>query len=217
MKEETRVRIELISVCKKLAERGLVAATDGNVSCRIGREKLLITPGGKPKGRLDPMDLLLLDLAGNVLAGPGKPSSEVRMHLEVYRCRADVAAVVHAHPVMLTALTLAGIPFEARALPEVWLTLGPVPTAPYATPCTDEVPEAIAPFLEGHQAILLDRHGSLTMGRSLEEAYLRLEKLEHAAHVLFFAGMLGKASPSPLPDEALAKLEQLEFHRVGCL
>jgi L-fuculose-phosphate aldolase len=211
MMEETRARMELVAVCKKLAERGLIAATDGNVSCRVGRESLLVTPGGKPKGRLEPLDLLLLDLHGDVLAGLGKPSSEIRMHLEVYRCRADVAAVVHAHPLMLTAFTLAGIPFEAKALPEVWLTIGPVPTAPYATPCTAEVPEAIAPFLEKHQAILLERHGSLTVGKSLDEAYLRLEKLEHAAQILYFARVLSKAPPTPLPDEALAKLEQLLF------
>ena len=212
MKEETTARMELISVCKRLAERDLIAATDGNVSCRIGQDKLLITPSGKPKGGLEAMDLLLINLDGEVLAGREKPSSEIRMHLEVYRCRDDVRAVVHAHPPMLTAFTLAGIPFVAEALPEVWLTFGQVPTAPYATPCTAEVPGAIAPFLGKHQAILLDRHGSLTMGRSPNEAYLRLEKLEHAARILFFACLLGKAPPSPLPPEALAKLEQLVFN-----
>jgi L-fuculose-phosphate aldolase len=212
MKEETGARLELVAVCKKLAERGLVAATDGNVSCRVGRERLLVTPAGKPKGRLEPMDLLLVDFQGEVLAGLEKPSSEILMHLEVYRRRADVAAVVHAHPPVLTAFSLAGIPFEAKALPEVWLTLGPVPTAPYATPCTAEVPESIAPFLENHQAILLERHGSLTVGRDLDEAYLRLEKLEHAAQILFLATVLGKAPPLPLPDEALVKLDQLAFH-----
>jgi L-fuculose-phosphate aldolase len=212
MKEETTARMELVAVCKKLAEKGFIAATDGNVSCRVGQDKLLVTPSGKPKGDLKPIDLLLLNLHGEVLAGLEKPSSEIRMHLEVYRCRPDVKAIVHAHPPMLTALTLAGIPFVAEALPEVWLTFGPVPTAPYATPCTAEVPEAIAPFLEKHQAVLLERHGSLTVGRSLDEAYLRLDKLEHAARILFFARLLSNAPPSPLPDKALAKLEQLVFN-----
>jgi L-fuculose-phosphate aldolase len=212
MKEETTARMELAAVCKKLAEKDFIAATDGNVSCRVGQDRLLVTPSGKPKGVIKPIDLLLLNLHGEVLAGLEKPSSEIRMHLEVYRCRADVGAVVHAHPPMLTALTLAGIPFVAEALPEVWLTFGPVPTAPYATPCTAEVPEAIAPFLEKHQAVLLERHGSLTLGKSLDEAYLRLDKLEHAARILFFARVLSNAPPSPLPDEALAKLEQLVFN-----
>lgn len=212
MKEETAARMELIAVCKKLAEKDFIAATDGNVSCRVGQDKLLVTPSGKPKGALKPIDLLVLNLHGEILAGLEKPSSEIRMHLEVYRSRADVGAVVHAHPPMLTALTLAGIPFAAEALPEVWLTFGPVPTAPYATPCTAEVPEAIAPLLEKHQAVLLERHGSLTLGRNLEEAYLRLDKLEHAARILFFARVLGNAPPSPLPGEALAKLAQLVFN-----
>ena len=211
MKEENSARVEVIAVCRKLAEKDLIAATDGNVSCRVGEGRLLVTPSGKPKGELKPVDLLLLDLDGQVLAGREKPSSEIRMHLEVYRRRADVAAVVHAHPAMLTAFTLAGIPFVAEALPEVWLTFGPVPTAPYATPCTAEVPEALAPFLEQHQAILLERHGSLTLGRTLKEAYLRLEKLEHAARILYFAHLLSNAPPSPLSGEALAKLEKLAF------
>jgi len=211
MKEENRARVEVIAVCRKLAEKDLIAATDGNVSCRVGEGRLLVTPSGKPKGELKPVDLLLLDLDGQVLAGREKPSSEIRMHLEVYRRRADVAAIVHAHPPMLTAFTLAGIPFVADALPEVWLTFGPVPTAPYATPCTAEVPEALAPFLEKHQAILLERHGSLTLGGTLKEAYLRLEKLEHAARILFFAQLLSNAPPSPLPIDALAKLEKLAF------
>jgi len=215
MKEELSARMELIAVCQKLAEKDLIAATDGNVSCRVGEGRLIVTPSGRPKGELRPIDLLLLNLHGEVLAGREKPSSEIRMHLEVYRQRGDVAAVVHAHPPMLTAFTLAGIPFVAEALPEVWLTFGPVPTAPYATPCTAEVPQALVPFLEKHQAILLERHGSLTLGRSLNEAYLRLEKLEHAARILFFAHLLSKEPPSPLPAEALRKLEKLVHPSVG--
>lgn len=209
MEEDRRARDEVIAVCRKLAEKNLIAATDGNVSCRVGLERLLVTPSGKPKGELEPADLLLLDCQGGVIKGSHRPSSEIRMHLEVYHQRPDVAAVVHAHPPMLTAFTLAGIPFLAEALPEVWLTFGTVPTAPYATPSTVEVPSAIAAFLQDHQAILLERHGSLTLGRTPDEAYLRLEKLEHAAHVLFFARLLSQAPPTPLPAEALEKLEAL--------
>jgi len=209
MEDDRRARDEMIAVCRKLAEKNLIAATDGNVSCRAARERLLVTPSGKPKGELAPADLLLLDGQGRVIEGSHRPSSEIRMHLEVYRQRPDVAAVVHAHPPMLTAFTLAGMPFLAEALPEVWLTFGTVPTAPYATPSTAEVPAAIAAFLQDHQAMLLERHGSLTLGRTLDEAYLRLEKLEHAAHVLFYTRLLTQAPPTPLPAEALEKLEAL--------
>jgi L-fuculose-phosphate aldolase len=209
MYNETLLREGLIEVCQKLAEKDLIAATDGNVSCKVGEDMLLVTPSGKAKAGLKPIDLLLINLDGQILAGRGKPSNEIRMHLEAYRRRGDVGAVVHAHPPMLTAFTLARTPFRADVMPEVWLTLGHVPTAPYATPSTEEVPESIGPYLEMHQAILLERHGSLTLGRSLDEAYLRLEKLEHAARTLFFAQLLHKSPPSPLPAEALMKLETL--------
>ncbi len=206
MKEETELRAEIVDVCQRLSGSGLIAATDGNVSCRVGSGRMLITPSGIAKGDLAPADLLLTDLEGKVLVGGGKPSSEIRMHLLVYAKRSDVRAVVHAHPPMLTAFTLASIPFAADVLPEVWLTIGPVPTARYATPTTEEVPRSILPFIEDHHAILLERHGSLTLGKTLGEARSRLEKLEHAAHTIYFARMLAGAGPAPLPDAELAKL-----------
>jgi L-fuculose-phosphate aldolase len=209
MKEETRLRTELVDVCRKLAEKGLIAATDGNVSCRVGEDRLLITPSGIAKGELKAVDLLLVDLQGAVLAGGAKPSSEARMHFLIYKKRPDVHAVVHAHPPLLTAFTLAGVPFVAEALPEVWLTIGAVPTASYATPSTEEAPDSITGFVEDCQAILLERHGSLTFGKNLKEAYMRLEKLEHAAHTLFYAQLLTRCPPEPLPEDALAKLASL--------
>jgi L-fuculose-phosphate aldolase len=211
MKEEMLLRAEAVDVCRRLEARGLVAAMDGNVSCRVGETSILVTPSGKPKGELRPFDLLLVDHHGRVLAGEGKPSSELRMHLLVYRERPDVSAIVHAHPSMLTAMTLAGIPFLSDALPEVRLTIGHVPTAPYATPTTDEVPASIAPFVKGHQAILLERHGSLTLGKTMKEACYRLEKLEHAAHTLYYAGLLLGKVPSALPPEALERLDELVY------
>jgi L-fuculose-phosphate aldolase len=211
MKDETRLREEMIEVCQKLAEKDLIVGTDGNVSCKVEDDRLLITPSGKPKGSLKPVDLLLVNSGGEILAGRGRPSNEVRMHLEAYRRREDIGAVVHGHPPMLTAFTLAGIPFMADAMPEVWLTFGQVPTAPYATPSTEEVPEAIGSYVERHRAILLERHGALTLGRTLEEAYLLLEKLEHAARTLFYAHLLHRTPPSPLPAEALEKLASIRF------
>lgn len=209
------LRVQVIRICRKLAEKGLVAATDGNVSCRAGEDRLLITPSGRSKENLEPRDLLVTDFEGGVREGEGIPSSEIRMHVLAYRRRPDVNAVVHAHPSMLTALTLAGIPFLADALPEVWLTIGPVPTAPYATPCTPEVPESISPFIGDHQAILLERHGSVTLGRDLNEAYMRLEKLEHAAHSIFYAHLLRGRQPEALPSAALTKIENLLSGKVN--
>lgn len=202
---------DLISICQKLHRAGLIAATDGNVSCRKGEDLLLITPSGRSKGELQPEDLLHVNLRGEVLQGEGKPSSEIKMHLIAYEKRHDIRAIVHAHPPMLTAFTLAGIPFAADVLPEVWLTVGHVPTAPYATPSTEEVPQSIVPFLEKGNAILLERHGALTFGKSLQEAFLRLEKLEHTSRTLFYAHLLGNRPPTPLPRAALEKLEKLSY------
>jgi len=212
MRGESDLRCELIEVCRALECKGFIAATDGNVSCRLRDDRVLVTPSGKAKGELKPIDLLVTDLDGVPVSGPGRPSTEIRMHLLVYSRRPDVAAVVHAHPPLLTALTLAGIPFAADALPEVWVAIGPVPTAPYATPSTQEVPDSIAPFIDSHQAILMERHGSLTLGRSLSEAYMRLEKLEHAAHTLYFAHQLLQRPPRPLDQTALQKLDRLLNH-----
>lgn len=210
MMTETRLREELIRVCGQLEAGGLLAATDGNVSCRVGKNLLLITPSGRRKGELRPLDLVLVDAeTGDTIAGKGKASSEIRMHLLIYRMRPDVKAVVHAHPPLLTAFTLAGIPFRSDVLPEVWLTIGQVPTAPYATPTTEELAESIQPYVADHKALLLERHGSVTMGNSLKEAYMRLEKLEHAAHTLLFSHLLGGRLPASLPEAALAKLAKL--------
>jgi L-fuculose-phosphate aldolase len=207
--DDEKLRGEFIVTCEKLHHGGFIAATDGNVSCRLKEGLLLITPSGKAKGELQREDLLVVDLEGHVVQGSGRPSSEIRMHLLVYRMRRDVSAVVHAHPPMLTAFTLCDLPFPSDCLPEVWLTIGPVPTAPYATPSTEEVPRSIAPLVAAHEAILLERHGSLTFGKDLPEAFMRLQKLEHAAHTLYYACLLKREMPSPLLKEALEKLRQL--------
>ncbi|MCU0587820.1 MAG: class II aldolase/adducin family protein [Syntrophobacteraceae bacterium] len=204
-------RTALVQVCQRLQVSGLVAATDGNVSCRVGSERFLVTPSGKSKGELLPLDMLLVDLQGEVLQGRSRPSSEIRMHTLIYARRPDIRAIVHAHPPMLTAFTLASIPFMAEALPEVYLSFGSVPTAPYATPTTDEVPRSIEALVADHQAILLERHGAVTMGATPHDALLRLEKLEHAAHTLFYAHLLSHGALQPLPKDLLGKLDALFY------
>ncbi len=209
MPDESKLRSEMVRICVRLSDRGLIAASDGNVSCRIGPDRLLVTPSGRPKGGLAPSDLLVVNLDGELVSGAGRPSSELKMHLAVYHKRADVNALVHAHPPLLTAFTLAGVAFASDVLPEVWLTIGPVPTAPYATPSTREVPDSIEPFIADHRAILLERHGALTFGGTMEEACMRLEKLEHAAHTLYYAVMIARRPPDALAKEDLEKLEEV--------
>lgn len=206
---EATAREEIVWACQKLAAAGLIAASDGNVSCRLDPGIYLITPSGLPKAEVKPKDLLVIDAAGSVLSGNGTPSSEWRMHLLVYEKRADVDAVVHAHPPLLTAMTLAGVPFSSEVFPEVWVTVGPVPTAPYATPSTDQVPRSLMPFVENHHAVLLARHGSLTMGRDVRQAYYRLEKMEHAARSLLAACVFGGRVPDPLSAVQLEQLTRL--------
>jgi len=207
--QESNFRSQIVAACRKLERKDLIAASDGNVSCRAGENCILITPGGVPKGDLEPEDLVKTDMEGRVLEGTRKPSSEIRMHLYVYRHRPDVGAVVHAHPPMATAFTLSGFFYHSKALPEVWLTIGPVPTAPYATPSTDEVPKSIAPYVEKHRAILLRRHGAITFGKDVLEARMRMEKVEHAAKTLFFASLLeDRKLPASMSDNEIKRLEE---------
>ena len=206
--QEMNLRNGIVKVCRKLESGGLIAASDGNVSCRIGPDCILITPGGVAKGDIEPEQVAKTGMDGALLEGPLKPSSEIRMHLLVYSLRPDVSAIVHAHPPLATAFTIAGFPFNSKVLPEVWLMLGKVPLAPYATPATDEVAQSIEPHVAGSRAILLKRHGAVTFGRDLEEARMRMEKLEHSAKILFYASMLeDRKAPSAMTEGEIAKLE----------
>lgn len=201
---EEQAREEIVRVCRLLWERGYVAATDGNVSVRIGPDRLLATPSGLSKGFLQEHQLVLTDLNGaSVSEVPSalRPSSELRMHCAVYRERPDVLAVVHAHPPMATACTVAGVSLMQPVLPEVLVTLGGIPTARYARPSSAEGAVVIRELIREHDAVLLDHHGSLTVGRSAFEAYLKLEKVENAALVLLAARQLGGVRELP-PEEA---------------
>jgi L-fuculose-phosphate aldolase len=208
--QERSLRLEIIKVCRKLESKGLIAASDGNVSCRAGEECILITPSGVLKGDMEPEEIAKTSMLGELLEGPIRPSNEIRMHLHVYRKRPDVFAVVHAHPPVATAATLAGFPLNSKVLPEAWVMLGKVPVAPYATPSTDEVSNSIDPFLLESRAILLRRHGALTFGASPMEAFMRMEKLEHFAKVLFYASMLeDRKAPVTLMESEIAKLDAI--------
>jgi L-fuculose-phosphate aldolase len=192
---ETRLRRDLVEVCRRLYDRRLIGAGEGNVSCRLGADRLLVTPSGVGKGFLRPADLVVVDLAGGPVRGRGRPSTELRMHLAAYLARPDVAAVVHAHPLTAVAYTVAGLPPPNDLLPEAVLVLGRVAVAPFATPGTDEVPRSLSPLWKGHDVILLERHGALALGRDLLQALDRMETLERVCEVAARARELGGCEP----------------------
>lgn len=158
---------------------------------RLSEDALLITPSGVSKGFMDPRTICRINLAGEVLEGEGKPSSEAAMHIEIYRARPDVKAVVHAHPPYSTGFAVAGKPLRSCALPEAMVSLGSIALVPYATPAAGEIPRVIAPFLPAHDAFLLSNHGAVTVGTDLMHAYYRMETLEHFAQIVTVARSLG--------------------------
>jgi L-fuculose-phosphate aldolase len=206
---EIRLRTELIRVNRILAERGLIRSSDGNISVRLNRNFLLITPSGVYKSAMSPEDLIVIDMHGKVdTAKSGLlPTSETLMHLEVYRQRPDVDAVIHAHPPFSTALTIAGKSFPVEYIPEALIALGDVPTATYSTPGTQGLADSIHDLIPSHDCILLSHHGSLTVGRSLEEALIAVERMEHVAYTVWISKAFG--SPIPLPLAELENLRQI--------
>ena len=195
-------------VGKLLYDRGYVAANDGNISVRVGEGRLLITPSGVSKGRMTPDMLLVTDLDGTVIEGNRHPSSEGKMHLEVYRGRPDVNAVVHAHPPVSTAFAVCRRGLETPYLSELVAGLGQVPCTPsFAMLSTEEVPESVRPYLADHNALLLANHGALAWGGDLWEAFDRLETVEHTAKIVLNAQLLGGGIP--LTEEEVVRLQGL--------
>ena len=195
-------------VGKLLYDRGYVAANDGNISVRVSEDRLLITPSGVSKGRMTPDMLLVTDLDGSVLEGDRHPSSEGKMHLEVYRGRPDVNAVVHAHPPVSTAFAVCRRGLETPYLSELVAGLGQVPCTPsFAMLSTEEVPQSVRPYLADHNALLLANHGALAWGGDLWEAFDRLETVEHTAKIVLNAQLLGGGIP--LTEEEVVRLQGL--------
>lgn len=182
---------QLISVCRVLYERGFVTATDGNVSARLPNGNILATPTSLNKGRVAEGDLVEVMIDGTPVTADQMPSMELGMHLFIYQQRGDVNAVVHAHPTYATGFATARIPLDQPLFPEVIFGLGAIPLADFATPSTQEVAQSIAPFVHSANAILLTNHGVVTYGKDLDDAYFKMEKVEHAAHITFVARMLG--------------------------
>ena len=204
-REKSSRRI-LTEIGRRVYERGYVAANDGNISMRIGCDRILVTPTGMSKGFMNPEQMVPVDMNGRVLKGDFRPSSEIRVHLAVYRHRPDIHGICHAHPVHATAFAVAGIPLNRPVLPEVVIGLGCIPVIPYGTPGTDDFVKPLLPFLHNHDAFLLANHGVLTLGPDAWSAYYRMEIVEHAAAIEMSAGRLGSIRTlTPEQTEALLK------------
>lgn len=201
--DESQARKLIIEVGKLLYERSYVVSSDGNVSIRLDENRILATPTMTCKGRMTEDGLAITDLDGNAL-NDKKASSELAMHLLIYKMRPDINAVCHAHPPHGTAFSAAGLAIDAPILSEVILTLGCVPLTDYGTPSTNELTESMKPFVAHHNALLMANHGAVAYGSELWQAFDRLETLEHTAKIAILSRALGGAND--LPKDAIEKL-----------
>lgn len=212
------IKEQICDVCHKMWQLGWVAANDGNVTVKLEDGSFLATPTGISKSFITPDKLVRISDKGEVLEGlPGyKPSSEIKMHLRCYRERPDVGAVVHAHPPTATGFAVAGKSLDEYSMIETVIAIGSIPLTPYGTPSTEEVPEAITPYLQQHDVMLLQNHGALTVGCDLITAYYRMETLELFAKISLNAHLLGGAQEIPKPQiDKLLDLRENYYHVTG--
>jgi L-fuculose-phosphate aldolase len=207
MTVESTLRADIVEVGRRMYARGYTASNDGNISVRLGADRLLMTPKSVCKGFMTSDMMCITDLEGRKLQGDRDPSSEMLMHLEVYRQRPDVQAVVHAHPPIATGFAVAGIPLDRPVLAEVLTTLGSIPIAAYATPSTSELPAAVRQYIKAHDGMLLANHGALTVGADLFAAYYKMETIEHFAKISLVARLLGRENL--IAREEVERLQEL--------
>jgi len=189
---EEQLRGEIVETGRRMYARGYVASNDGNISARLDERRLLTTPKSVSKGFMSPDMMVVVDFDGRKVSGDRDPSSELPMHLEIYRNRPDVNAVVHAHPPLATGFAVAGIPLTRAVLAEVITTLGSIPIAEYGTPSTAELPEAVRKYIKAHDGMLLANHGAVTCGPTVLGAYYKMETIEHFAKISLVARLLGR-------------------------
>lgn len=206
---------DIVSVCRRVYEKGWVAANDGNVSVRLSETEVLCTPTGMSKSLVEVRDLVVCDLKGLKLSGNGQCTSELGMHLTAYGMRPDVHAVVHAHPPVATGFAVAGRALDKALLPEAIVQLGAVPLARYGLPGTPALAEGMLPYIPSYDAILLENHGCTTFGADLWQAFFRMETVEHVARVTLVAEMLGggRALPRAEVDKLFASRERYNIWR----
>lgn len=213
------LRREICEVGRRTYQRGYVAANDGNISCRMSDDRVLCTPTGVSKGFLNEDMLAICDMDGRQVAGSLKISSEVRMHLEIYKVRSDINAVVHAHPPTATGFAVAGIDLTQCVLPEVVLALGGVPLASYGTPGGPEIVEPILPLVKEYDAILMANHGVVTLGKHPMDAHFKMETVEHFARIALVAHQLGAVNslnPKQVNDLISIRAKYGITDRPGC-
>lgn len=212
---DTSRRRDLCDIAHRVHAAGFVGGSDGNVSARISDDRFLISGSGTCLGTLTTDELVVVDAAGDVVDGSRRASSERWMHLAAYAQRPDVGGIVHAHPPTVVAMTLADMRMPDDVLPEVLIAFGRAPTAPYATPGTRGGADVVQDLVGEHDAIILDRHGALTLGATLHAALMKLEQLEHAAKIITLAHRLGAVRR--LPADELRRLDELRraYHGVA--
>jgi len=204
MPSERQQRLAIVQFGRQLHDNGFVAATDGNLSVRLDDHRLLVTPTCMSKGAMRPADLVIVDMDGNRLSGTRRVSTEIGMHLLIYRLRPDVRGVVHAHPPTATGFAASGFDLNRPLVCEVVVGLGSIPLARYGTPGTPELTDALEPLIPGHDAILMANHGVVTFGSSLENAYMKMETVEHFAKIALVTHLLGHEQP--LGEKEVEKL-----------
>ena len=207
MASPSTMKKAIVDIGRRLYDRGMIAGTEGNISVRLDDDRIIVTPLGLAKGRLTPEEMVIVDSNGKHLQGGMSASSELLMHLFVYKSRPEIAACVHSHPPYATAFAVAGIPLAEDILPEVALFVGNIPLTDYAPPGTDAVPKSLEPHIKTSSAFLLRNHGLLTLGRTLEEAFNRHETVEHYARIVLLARRLG--SVEAIPPEDFKRLEKM--------
>lgn len=213
MTSHNPTRNALVAIGRRLYERGMLAGTDGNLSARLPDGNILVTPSGAAKGSLEPGDLVIVDPDGKPVDRHRRASSELAMHLAIYRSRPDINACVHSHAPHATAFPVAGEPLPDDILPEVVLFVGPIAFTDYAPPGTEAVPASLSPFVSDHDAFLLKNHGLLTIGVNLEEAWHRHETVEHYARILLLARQLGHVDHIPADD--FRRLTEMRAQQVS--
>lgn len=201
-KSERELRADMVDVCHKLYSNGWVAANDGNISVLIDEGIAICTPTGISKGIMTPDMLIKVDLDGNKLEGEKelKPSSEIKMHLDILKNKPGVTSIVHAHPPYATAFAVAGIALDECVLPEIVISLGQIPLTKYGTPSTFEIPESVRQYLKDSFVFLLENHGALSTGSDIYQAYYRMESMELFAKIYCIARSLGNVNTINEPD-----------------
>ncbi|HEY6339032.1 MAG TPA: class II aldolase/adducin family protein [Candidatus Sulfotelmatobacter sp.] len=195
MSSERQHREEIVRYGRTLHERGLVAAMDGNLSVRLKDERILVTPTCVSKGSMRAADMVVVDMEGKRVIGRRNVTSEIGMHLLIYRMRPDIRAIVHAHPPTATGFAAAGIALTQPLVCEVVMGLGCIPLARYGTPGTSELARTLEPFVPHYDAILMSNHGVVTYGDTLEHAYMKMETVEHFAQIALVTHLLGRQQP----------------------